>query len=79
MFLDKKGSLRAKTKTCDSISIFVNDGDPYNSCQPPSKFLVGNGCVKGRKKSKEMLLIRLLKFGDLRRSNNSFEFFRIHI
>ena len=31
------------------ISIFVNEGSPYNSCVPAFKFLVRNGYVKGRK------------------------------
>ena len=30
-------------------------------------------------KSKDLMLVILLKFGDLRCSNNSFEFLRIHI
>ena len=41
--------LRDLKLNISSVPIFVNEGVPYNSCYPAFKFLVRNGCVKGRK------------------------------
>ena len=49
MFLDKIGSVATlNQKFVSSISIFVNKRVTDDSCESAFKFLVRNGCVKGR-------------------------------
>ena len=38
-----------KLNICIRFPFFVNEGVSYNSCKSAFKFLVRNGCVKGRK------------------------------
>ena len=49
MFLDKIGSFATLNQKVSAISIFVNKRVPDDSCESAFKFLVRNGCVKGRK------------------------------
>ena len=51
---------------------------PDDSFEPDFMFFVRNGCVRVEKSMDLMLVIRLA-FGDIRYSNNSLEFFGIHI
>ena len=79
VFLYKEGFfVILNQRFVSTILIFVNEGVSHDSCEPVLQFPVGNGCLKGRKINGLGLFIRL-KVEDLRCSNNSFEFRRIHV
>ena len=70
--LTKYGPLRPKTKNLYlQFPFFVHERVPNGSL--PFRFL------RRIEKSKDLMLVTRLEFGDLRCSNNSFEFLRIHI
>ena len=61
-----------------TVTVFENEGVSDNTGESVFQFLVRYGCIKSGK-SKDFMLVTRLKVGDLRCSNNSFEFLRIHI
>ena len=61
-----------------NIIVFENEGISDNTSVSFFECLVRYGCIK-RGKSKDLMLVTWLKAGDLRCSNNSLEFLRIHI
>ena len=56
-----------------------NEGVSDNTGESVFQFLMRYGCIKSGKIKKKLMLVAWLKIGDLRSSNNSFEFLRIHI